>query len=741
VATVASREEFAKAFPLVWVLNDDYIPFKLRKNYIFDASAGAGGLAAAWDAVTRSSDREYNLLLAVNEFPNTTQLMESSRLDVLLEDYLDEAWLYNSYLTRVRSTLPEMPTVNCAKILNLSHSQRLDLSVVLTLSIVIDVPIDIFTDGLQKHFLYQYSVLELENLLKLPVFVKTAVVNLIRRICKQEKFELEKYQCLTVRAKTSSAVFSDDSIAFRSGTYLSAAGFRHLFECRKYLEYSPVPNFDLASDRTPFSDLEGDILRVLPDVPTRTDALHIVRKGSASSYSDWVSFVGRHTVVLLRRAMNLPSLTRVPSSQTEQQVYLKLLPVLQIAKMSYDDLDIANTGATLDGRVAAKGSSKIHLGTKLLAYGAGIPDGAPRQLIWNKIPVESKLENRRQSTSKMTDDLGNDHVDKSELDFNSLDSPDIAFTDVTIPCLALAEEIDSSKALENSLDENCTPDVHQASPASLDLDESRERETCKDAHTPILLSPKPVSGFSSDLHIGPAFILAPELSIGKHNQEISGALDCWRPLQIPPVFIQPVEASSFKDLAPQIGISHSPIATTKHGVCEVAVRERFEKEQSIIDNGTKSSLFEYSIDSGNDLSIPYEETLRGLNFIRSQPLGPSLHASTQASSASAAPSKHDSVPEKRVHFSASAADRLRCERRDPIDAAKELLKEMGTFRNLRNLAKFNKDHACSGQASGKSIQEESSIITTRLATSLDGNSWIRQFHLRAKHLTAGQRRI
>ena len=431
----------AQQLPLIWVLNDDYLPSNLlqvatSKQIVEQESQDVFNDGGSWNGVARFHERESNMICVVRELPMKGELIDSCRLDVLLEDYLDEVSYFHRY-PGSNTQCPsgkKIPFINCTRLLHMDHVVRMDLSAVLTLLITINAPIAIFVDCLESRFGKYFSRSQLWDIFSLPLFAKTAVVNLIRRICRKEIIEYAKVRIIFNKAKMED--FQQDSLSVDFETpplLIGSQSFRHLASIRRYCDlFDPEEEVSsshvaslqqVTSDQQGYSELEMELLKVLPDVPTRTSSTRDDEGNDRTRgrYSSWVSLAARHTVVLLSRSKKCPSLTRAQTSKQAQDSYTKFLPVLQLAKMTYEDMDISGSGPRIDGRRA---STRLTPNGGVLLYGQGLPNGIPQNLSWHVLPPASTIKTHRQDENpdqeqksiierNMTDDLSS--IDDSKV--------------------------------------------------------------------------------------------------------------------------------------------------------------------------------------------------------------------------------------------------------------------------------------------------------------------------------------
>jgi len=144
------REEVMTRLPEVWVLDDEYIPVndinEMKRSHLRTVSPllnrrlTSMNLSGDWCSYDRANERESLLLNAIQNIPVSSSLADSYRLDILLEDYLNETWTYNKNKFALGFSGTSMPYVDCVHILQLPHQLRIDLGILLTATILFDVP-------------------------------------------------------------------------------------------------------------------------------------------------------------------------------------------------------------------------------------------------------------------------------------------------------------------------------------------------------------------------------------------------------------------------------------------------------------------------------------------------------------------------------------------------------------------------------------------------------------------------
>ena len=293
-----------------------------------------------------------------------------------------------------------MPFVDLYQLLLIPHRLRLDLSVMLTASILYNIPAVVLNDTLMILYSKYMSLADLQSLGQLPLFARTALVSILRRICRRELDEINANG--SIFPKPSKAESSSNTADPSKLTFIGVDGFHFLRPIKWYL-HRPLDTTVAGVSRQqctfdPFSESELEILNKLPDIvtlssSTDSDDSSVSRSGSISSttsslnsdipqYKHWRSYVARHTVLLLTKSPQCPPLTRAQTNKNSQDIYCEMLPLLKAAQMRLNDLDVELSGPDNDGRL-------IKLGTqKSLLFGAGLPRAGPTSLVWNTSRLE-----------------------------------------------------------------------------------------------------------------------------------------------------------------------------------------------------------------------------------------------------------------------------------------------------------------------------------------------------------------
>ena len=342
-------------------------------------------------------NREGAFLSAVHTFtPTAAYPLDHYRLDVLLEDYLEEAFLANANNIPYQGVdKKRYPVVDVFALICLPRQIMMDLLVFLTSSLIFPLP-KALTEDVIIHMLVDYiSPKAAIDLINMPSFAKTAINSMIRRVLYKEEEELRQYSTLLNKSVLAKPLHEMEEIQEYSGT---SKGWKHLYACLEYLHTSvivlekilhkhnggkmpnkprvkpgplttvasastsalhastssmdSVPNvntdsvgllhnsltsYDSSATPLPhrFSSLEFQLLTVIPDIITATTP----SSGSAHAVNtQWISLAARHTIVMFAKSDQCPNLMKPQISSKLQDTYFELLPILTAAKMTMRDL-------------------------------------------------------------------------------------------------------------------------------------------------------------------------------------------------------------------------------------------------------------------------------------------------------------------------------------------------------------------------------------------------------------------
>eukprot|EP01031_Cornospumella_fuschlensis_P027228 gene27228-32895_t len=418
------------ALPYCWVINGHFAT-RQDRDYAKLSNAGpeqapsSGAEGGKWRR-TRSG-RESSILRVINSLAKQGPDSDIRRLDILLEDYMHEVYYHNLYVkeTRRKGGCPHispMPYLDLTPLLSLPHRLKLDLSVMLSASLLFDIPHALLVDALQRHLGMHWSTGAggvgadkhkkemkggggLDSVPHLPPFVRTALVCLLRRLAKKEREEMERWErILTPPALAGLGVGTDGQIPCLTPPcsfegYEDMGQFVFLRNVLIHLEstMSSLTSPSLTSPNIPFTPLEEEVLSTLPDI------MCLFKHGK------FVSFMCRHTILLLQQSPLCPPLTRLPTNATQQSTYFSLLPLLKGAGMTLLDLDLLP--ADLGGR-KGKGQDGLDfrpllpdlvanpngngkalreerrardiLAGRYLPWGVGLPRASPLSLSWKE---------------------------------------------------------------------------------------------------------------------------------------------------------------------------------------------------------------------------------------------------------------------------------------------------------------------------------------------------------------------
>ena len=367
----------ASILPNVWAVNDDFITSADRKEATISlpASSDNAVVTAAEIELTGNNEnqRVRNLVRAVQSCPTKGKFSDYFRLEILLEEYLQETCYFNSFAQQImllnnssHRHIELRPFVDVYALLVLPHRLRLDLTVVLTAALMFPIPKILVRDALLITMGQYLSAEDIDQLYALPTFVKTALVCLLRRVAAKEALEWSTVKQYAVKPRRAITLQAQKQLYAKSPPapldYLDSRGFLFIRPVKEYLERAIESSLPAdPQQQLPFSELEIEILSKLPDAPTLSSAATYFREKasesngggamSAASYREWIPFAARHTVLLLTKSPSCPPLTRPQQSKTKQELYFELLPVLRAANMTMQDLDLEFTGPGRDGRM------------------------------------------------------------------------------------------------------------------------------------------------------------------------------------------------------------------------------------------------------------------------------------------------------------------------------------------------------------------------------------------------------
>ena len=373
---VMSRDEILEKLHQVWVINDDFV--KTAETTTWGDSENTfyrGGFQIA----PQISDRQRDVFdVVINHLPKKNQSADYFKLDFLLDDYAYQAYVHNSGSGTKLGTHKPMPAVNFNDLLMMKHADRLDLAVLLTTRLFFRVPEVVFKDVMEKLLVSYMTLNSIRDLISMPPFVLTGIISLIIRICRREAEEFNVNLALMRKDDIPGLVTGD---AFLSSLPPSrdSSGFRYLKSIRLFLSRGIVQDIRKNTDvrnidqGDAFSELEHEILRCINDIPTKAT----FPKVDTPAYRAWVPFIARHTLVMMTKVSSCPPLTKCQTSKASQQCYNQLHELLKAAEMTYEDMNITTNGPTLDGRGNSDKTRNV------LDFGAGLPNATYGSLTWN----------------------------------------------------------------------------------------------------------------------------------------------------------------------------------------------------------------------------------------------------------------------------------------------------------------------------------------------------------------------
>jgi hypothetical protein len=358
-----------------------------------------------------ASEREISIMRLVQCIPLDGASSDHCRLEVLLEDYLEEARLiatFNRSHLSCGKTKMSSASVNMLQLLSVPHRVRLDLSVLLTASVLFTLPKQLLKDTLVQLLSSHIPLTDILSYCSLPSFVNTAVVSVIRRICRKELQELAEMH--TIPPKPTCKDFPKHTNEYLSGlfysdqsedpvppTYIGSHGFNHLQPFKRYME-RPISEgiYNTSGPAVPsenaFSSLELEILNTLPDVPCMCFPM-----SSNESDIKWLGVAARHTILLMSTAPGFPCFTRTLRNKVDQGLCDQLAPILEAARIGISEAELEQAGAEFDGRSSLTGDRGLRFGT-------GIPTGKPEELFWRKNSMQGVMKQKTRKILELETD-------------------------------------------------------------------------------------------------------------------------------------------------------------------------------------------------------------------------------------------------------------------------------------------------------------------------------------------------
>ena len=485
-AATSHRSRTIHLLPNIWVLDDDFITYSERNfpretstpvennNLSSEISCDSVTTIQSWstnaqrtsgfnislDWRTRiASDKEQSLLRLIQRVPLDALIGDYCRLDVLLEDYLEEMRITNIYN---RSTLTDnkhsknnsnsngsntcsqsnYSNINMLQLLSLPHKIRLDLSVLLTASIFLTVPTQLYKDSIILLLSPYLPYDDIICYIALPSFICTALVSIIRRICKKEIKELNCLFLLLPKPTTKEFPnHNQEKLGSQEHSFkninmtnnIDYDDFYHLKPLQFYLNTSIPERYnvkqnmfhkDLNNDLkkklkdklnenlpTEFSLSELEILTILPDIPTKY--LYPVTKDSKSY--ECLQFLAEKTFSLIKQTNGFPTLKNNQNNQKNQNLFNELLPTLKLGNIKYKEFQFTQSFIN---------DEKNEIRYDITKFGIGFPNGKISELSWKKNNIKNKLNrvtkantilNRKLANFKCNDEINekvNDNVNE-----------------------------------------------------------------------------------------------------------------------------------------------------------------------------------------------------------------------------------------------------------------------------------------------------------------------------------------
>ena len=485
IVTSSHRSETISLLPNIWVLDDDFITNSERnvcRRKSIPADKGSFNSVFFCDSInslqswptigpntscpdicqdwgTRAaSEKEQSIIRLIQSIPLNGICGDYCRLDVLLEDYLEEIRVMNIFNRTILTNSnhsnsksnsssdsnrckSNCSSINMLQLLSIPHKIRLDLSILMTASIFFPLPIQSYKDALIILLSPYLPLHDISCYFTLPSFVKTALVSIIRRICRKEIEELNNASIIFPKPSIKDFPYhsqeelgsqKDSSENTNIVTYMDIKGFNHLRPLKfylntptaKHLEYynsnsrnnlnhninSKSSNSNIDSNLNyenvknmhyaKFSELELEILTSLPDIPTKFMYPTKIEMNS----NCWINLLASQTISLLSQVIGFPILSQNSNNKKNHDLFQDLKPLLELSKIHFNKQNLS------ESLITSNNNGLNHFSTK---FGAGLPHGKISDLSWKKNIIENKINSPIKLNSK-TVKCGKDY-DKNEI--------------------------------------------------------------------------------------------------------------------------------------------------------------------------------------------------------------------------------------------------------------------------------------------------------------------------------------
>jgi hypothetical protein len=201
--TIPSHRIFCiNLLPYIWVLDNDFVKHSERVYCRSIEQITVPTLPSENAHLSHSllqtdeywgtrvaNERETSLLRLMQSTPLDGLKTDLFRLEVLLEDYLEEVRVTSAFDKSNFGKLSS-PNINMLQLLSIPHVVRLDLSVLLTAGVLFPLSKQLFKDAMMILLSPHLPLNDILSYCSLPAFVNTALVSVIRRICRREQEEL-----------------------------------------------------------------------------------------------------------------------------------------------------------------------------------------------------------------------------------------------------------------------------------------------------------------------------------------------------------------------------------------------------------------------------------------------------------------------------------------------------------------------------------------------------------------------
>ena len=336
-----SRQSVLPYLPNVWCLDNDFVCADERQQATQLIMTAGGSMPLSKVTATYVgystapvNSRAKRLLHAINNLPTKVALSEQYKLDILLEEYLEQM------LVQKEHPSPPQVEVDLLRLLELPPRVRLDLCALLAAIIMHPLDERMVSTGLRRLLLPLLPKEHIAALPMLPIYVLSALVSQLVQVMRREVEELDFVGYLTPKILCGPATAPHTSSY--ASSYSSYKNFSFLRPLKEYLA-APLQEIvqsgrrhlrkdaDMTALRAAsasYSDEEREMLRCL------TARVVYTRATSGGSASPELASIFRHAAIYIRDSL----FSFDSSSVTSARSHLQLLKNSCVARKWVDAL-------------------------------------------------------------------------------------------------------------------------------------------------------------------------------------------------------------------------------------------------------------------------------------------------------------------------------------------------------------------------------------------------------------------